>query len=107
MKLALIYFLTFFAVIAMAAWQNSSSTLQVTGHVVDHTNNAVMIRISDIVSVGDNISVIPASGETIMVRVAGERKPKKGSIVIIDLREQISVGENPSSYLMLAYRTVE
>jgi hypothetical protein len=75
--------------------------------VTDTNEDFIRLEIEGVMKYGNKIYVLPEEGDEITVRLPSRRPPEKHSRILIELREKVSVGPVPSSYIMLDYQTIE
>ena len=82
-------------------------SIQLVATVQEKNEDFVTLHVDEVIDYGSKIYVLPQECDELTVRLPASRSPQNHTTIIIDLRERISVGANPSSYIMLDYRTIE
>jgi hypothetical protein len=82
-------------------------SIQLVATVQEKSEDFVTLHIEEIIDYGSKIYILPQEGEKLTVRLPARRPPENNTTIIIRLQEKISVGANPSSYIMVDYRTIE
>jgi hypothetical protein len=77
-------------------------SIQVVATVHETSEDYVTLLVEEVIDYGSKIYVLPQEGDKLTVRL-----PENKTTIIIQLQEKISVGANPSSYIMVDYRTIE
>jgi hypothetical protein len=111
--------LTLLLICAASAVSNSQVTLETDStelpshsvRVIASVKSAdfdyMTIVVEHVVSYTRGLSATPAQGDELTVRLPGRNKPENESRIEVDLKESIDIGATPSSYIVLAYRTIE
>jgi hypothetical protein len=81
-------------------------TLRVIGEVKNVDEKMMVVKIQSVVA-HRNASAWMRQGEELNIRLTGQGRPQVGSIIAADLKEKAEVGETPSSYLLLDYKTID
>lgn len=87
--------------------ESSPDGLRLIGTVKEKNENFLTLKIEEVVSFGSHIRVVPDEGDEITVRLPGQRPPEDETRIVIDIKENILVGETPSAYLMTNFETIE
>ena len=82
-------------------------SIQVVATVHETSEDYVTLLVEEVIDYGSKIYVLPQEGDKLTVRLPARRSPENKTTIIIQLQEKISVGANPSSYIMVDYRTIE
>jgi hypothetical protein len=82
-------------------------SIQLLATVQEKSEDYVTLHIEEVIDYGSKVYVLPQEGEKLTVRLPARRSPENNTTIIIQLQEKISVGANPSSYIMVDYRTIE
>jgi hypothetical protein len=67
----------------------------------------MIIVIENVVAYSRGVTATPLQGDELTVRLPGRNKPEHDTRIEVDLKESIDVGALPSSYIVLAYRTID
>ena len=84
-----------------------SHSMTVVATVENIGTEIMTIKVEHVVTSTNGIGILPDEGDEISVKVSEDNSPSVDSRIEVDLKEKIDVGAQPTSYIMLGFRTIE